>query len=118
MQRDEEENASSSDNDNECVLVNKSMLSDNSTVMASESERSVPEIPPPQRSTSSFTASTISSSSIDIDFEMSLPSTSNVVNKTIKPATSLMKPATSTSIFEFADRISKKDQVSIVDYLL
>lgn len=95
------------------MLVNSNALCDNSTVNASESE-----ILPSQTSTSSFTAtrSTISSFSIDIDLEMPPPSTSNVVNETTKPATSLMKPATSRSIFAFADRISEKDQVSVVDY--
>lgn len=84
MQNDEENGSSS---DNECVLVNESILSDNSTVVASESERSVSEILPPVPSTSSFTAtcstSTISSSSIDIDVEMppTKPSTSDVVNE-------------------------------------
>lgn len=122
MQRDEEGNASSSDNDNECVLVNESILNDNSTVIASELEGPVPEIPQPQPPTSSITAacssSTIKSSSTDTDLEMPLASTSSVVNETIKPATSLMKPAPATSrkVFEFADRISKKDQVSVVDY--
>lgn len=67
MQREEEENASLSDNDNEFLLVNESILSDNSTVIVSKSE-----IVPLQLSTSSFTAtcSTISSFSIDIDLEM------------------------------------------------
>lgn len=119
MQHDEE-NASSSDNDNQCVLINESTLSDNLSVIDSDAERSVPEIPPqPATSTSSFaaTCSTICSSSIDVDLEMPPPSASIVVNKTITPgpATTLMKPTTSRNVFEFADRMSKKEQVSVVD---
>jgi len=109
-----DENLSSSDNDDEYVLVNESILGDNSTVVGSESERSVTEILPqqqPSATASSFTASSSNisscSSSIDIDLEMlpTKPSTSNVLNK-------MAKPATCRSVFEFADRISKKDQVS------